>query len=45
MLHAQLLALRSALGPREYVVTLDLFRRRLDRELEREERAFRRWAA
>jgi hypothetical protein len=42
---AQLEALRRQLGPRELAVTLDLWRRRLDRELERHERALARWAA
>jgi hypothetical protein len=42
---AQLTALRSVLGPREWVVLLDLLRRRLGRELEREARGLRRWAA
>lgn len=42
---AQLEALRAVCSPREFAVLLDLLRRRLDRELEREERALRRWAA
>jgi hypothetical protein len=42
---AELEALRAVCSPREFAVLLDLFRRRLDRELERDERALRRWAA
>jgi hypothetical protein len=36
---------REVLGPREYVVFLDLIRRRLERELERQGRARGRWVA
>ena len=42
---AQLEALRSQMGPREYVVVVDLLGRWLDAERERLEFSLRRWAA
>jgi hypothetical protein len=42
---ATLVTLKAQLGPREWVVLLDVLRRRLDRKLELEQRTRRRWAA